>query len=240
MIVRSVDDRLQLITQPDHARLALRIMEGCAPLRARPRADTILFAIREHDNGWTELDAAPMVDSSTGRIADFMTAPVPVRQQVWPRGVGRIQEPWAAALVAQHALTIYDRYRESPEWSAFFATMESMRDDRLREAGGSLDDLVVDYAFVRLGDLISLAFCTGWTDEQRFGEWAVQRFDARLLVTPDAFGGRTIGFEITARELPNRPFTSDADLRDALGAATLTSLRGEICAKRSATSPRKS
>jgi Protein of unknown function (DUF3891) len=231
MIVRSVDGRLQLITQPDHARLALRVMERCVPLRERPRADAILLAIREHDNGWTELDAAPMVDSSTGRIADFITAPVDVRQQVWPRGVGRIQEAWAASLVAEHALTIYDRYRGDPEWSAFFATMESMRDERLCEAGGSLDDLVDDYAFVRLGDLISLAFCTGWTDAQRFGAWTVQRFDARVVVTPDAFGGRTIPFEISARELPDRPFTSDADLRDALRTARVTTVRGELATR---------
>jgi hypothetical protein len=106
--------------------------------------------------------------------------------------------------------------------------MKSMRDERLREADGSLDDLVGDYAFVRLGDLISLAFCTGWTDTQRFGEWAVQRFDARVVVTPVAFGGRTSPFEITARELPKRPFTSDADLRDALRTATMTTVRGEL------------
>lgn len=228
MIVRPVDDRLWLITQPDHARLALRIMEHCAPLRGRVWANSILLAIREHDNGWTELDAEPMVDSSSGRIADFITAPVAVRQQVWPRGVERIQEPWAAALVAQHALTIYERYRTDAEWNAFFATMGSMRDERLCEGGGSLDDLVADYLFVRLGDLISLAFCTGWTDQQRFGEWAVQRFDSTVVVSPDLFGGRTIPFEITARELPNRPFTSDADLRDALRAAKLTILRGQV------------
>lgn len=228
MIVRAVDDHLWLITQPDHARLALRVMRHCAPLLERLRANAILLAIREHDTGWTELDAAPMVDSSTGRIADFITAPVAVRQQVWPRGVERIQEPWAAALVAQHALTIYERYRADAEWSSFFATMESLRDDRLREGGGSLDDLFTDYAFVRLGDLISLAFCAGWTDAQRFGEWTVQRFDSRVAVTPDAFAGTTIPFEITARELPDRPFTSDADLRDALGAAKATFLRGEV------------
>lgn len=228
MIVRPVDDRLWLITQPDHARLALRIMEHCAPLRERLQATAILLAIREHDNGWKELDAAPIVDSSTGRIADFITAPVAVRQQVWPRGVERIQEPWAAALVAQHALTIYERYRADAEWNPFFATMESMRNDRLCESGGSLDDLLADYAFVRLGDLISLAFCTGWTDQQRFGEWTVQRFDSRVVVTPDAFAGKTIPFEITARELPDRPFTSDADLREALGAAKPVLLRGEV------------
>jgi hypothetical protein len=101
-----------------------------------------------------------------------------------------------------------------------------MRDERLQQAGGSLDDLVGDYAFVRLGDLVSLAFCTGWTEEQRFGEWAVQRFDTRIVVTPDAFAARTIPFEITARELPDRPFTSDADLREALRTAPLTFLRG--------------
>lgn len=227
MIVRSVDDRLWLITQPDHARLAHAIMERCAPLQAHPRRDAILHAIREHDNGWAELDAAPLVDDTTGRIADFITAPVHVRQQVWPRGVERIEEPWASALVAEHALTIYDRFRANAEWGAFFARMASMRDERVRASGLSLEALTADYPFVRLGDLISLAFCTGWTDEQRFGDWSVQRSGSRVVVAPDAFEGRTIPFEIAAKDIPDRPYASDGDLRDALRHAKASSLRGE-------------
>jgi hypothetical protein len=236
MIVRSVDDRLWLITQPDHAHLSHAIMERCVPLRTHPRRGAILHAIREHDNGWTELDAAPLVDASTGRIADFITAPVDVRQRVWPRGVERIKDPWAAALVAEHALTIYERFHADPEWESFFATMTALRDERVRACGAPLDDLVSDYPFVRLGDLISLAFCTGWTDEQRFGGWAVQRLGSRVVVTPEAFGAATIPFEVPARDLPNRPFTSDADLREALSQAPRTVLRGEVGARPNAAS----
>jgi Protein of unknown function (DUF3891) len=112
VIVRTVHDGLELITQPDHAHLAGAIMKRCVPLAARPRRDAILLAIREHDNGWIEEDAAPAVNTETGSIFDFVSAPLSVRHAVWPRGVRRLAStPWAAALVAQHAITVYDRFR---------------------------------------------------------------------------------------------------------------------------------
>ena len=114
---------------------------------------------------------------------------------MWPRGIARLaDDPWAAALVAQHAITIYDRFRPESEWRPFFAEMEEARDRMLRADGG-LDDLLADYAFVRLADLISLTFCTGWTDEQRFGEWTVQRLDTRVVVSPNAFTGTGVPIE---------------------------------------------
>jgi hypothetical protein len=229
VIVRTVGDRIQLITQPAHAHLSRRIMEHCVPLATRPRRDSILHAIREHDNGWTEEDAAPRVDRATGQILDFVTASAAVRQTVWPRGVGRLAaDPWAAALVAQHAITVYDRYRSDGDWTAFFGVMEEARASMLRATGLSLDELLPDYAFVRLADLISLAFCTGWTDEHRFGEWAVQRSGSRVVVTPDAFGGVEIPIDISAREVPDQPFRSDEELRDALKTAKTISLRGTV------------
>jgi Protein of unknown function (DUF3891) len=229
VIVRTLGDRLQLITQPDHAQLARRIMEHCVPLAIRPRRDAILHAIAEHDNGWAEEDAALRVNPATGQPFDFVTAPVSVRQIVWPRGLARLAgTPYAAALVAQHAITVYDRFRSEPEWAPFFAGMESARDEMLRASGLGLDDLLDDYVFVRLADLISLTFCTGWTDEQRFAEWAVQQFGTRVVVTPQAFGGAEIPFEIRAREVDDRPFRSDAELREALNHAALAVLRGAV------------
>ena len=100
------------------------------------------------------------------------------------RGAALAHDPWAAALVAQHAITVYDRFRSDSEWASFFAEMETARDAMLRASGLPLDDLLDDYAFVRLADLISLTFCTGWTDEQRFGEWTVNGVGARVVVTP--------------------------------------------------------
>jgi hypothetical protein len=229
VIVRTGRDRIQLITQPDHAHLARRIMDHCVPLAARSRRDAILHAIAEHDNGWAEEDAAPIVNPANGRVVDFVGAPLRVRHAVWPRGVARLaDDPWAAALVAQHALTVYDRFRPDPEWVSFFAEMAAARDGLLRASGLPVDDLLADYAFVRLADLISLTFCTGWTDEQRFAGWKVQRTGTRVAVTPDPFGGAEIPVEISAREIRNEPFRSDAELRDELRQADTITLQGWV------------
>ena len=229
MIVRTVGDRLQLITQPDHARLAGGVMGHCAPLLTRARKDSILLAVAEHDNGWIEEDAAPRVNPATGQVFDFVTAPASVRQGVWPRGVARLSDdPWAAALVAQHSLVIYERYRPDSEWTPFFSEMEAVRDAMLRRGGLPLDDLLSDYVFVRLADLISLTFCTGWTDEQRCGDWRVQRFDTRVIVSPDAFAGSEIPVEIEAREIGNQPLWSDDELRNVLSSARTATLTGSV------------
>jgi uncharacterized protein DUF3891 len=233
VIVRPLPDAVQLITQPDHAHLARAIMEHCVPLAARPRRDAILHAIDEHDNGWAEEDAAPTVDPRTGNVVDFVSAPVHVRHAVWPRAIARLaDDAWAAALVAQHALTVYDRFRSDAEWTSFFAEIETTRGAMLGASALPLNDLLADYAFVRLADLTSLAFCTGSTDEQRFGDWTIQLSGTRVVVTPDAFGAAEIPIEVRARRVRNHPFRSDRELRDALSEAKATTLRGEVAGTR--------
>ena len=173
----------------------------------------------------------PPVDAATGNVADFMTVPLSVRHAVWPRGIARLaDDPWAAALVAQHALTVYDRFRGDGAWRSFFAAMEEARDVSLRASGRPFDDLAEDYPFLRLGDLISLAFCTGSTDVQRFGGWTVQLSGTRVAVTPDPFDGATIPVAISARMIHQHAFGSDAELHDALRHASSTILRGEVAA----------
>jgi hypothetical protein len=229
MIVRTEIDGVLLITQPDHAHLSARIMEHCVPLRASPRRASILRAIAEHDNGWTEEDAAPMIDPTTGRIADFVNIPFHVRHGVWPRGVTRLaDDPWAAALVAQHAITVYDRFRSDEAWTPFFTRMEDMRTEQVEASGLPLDALLADYPYVRLGDLLSLAFCTAWTDEHRIAGWIVRQTDNRVVVTPGAFGGTEVRFEIQAAEIRCLTFQSDADLRAALKSARTVTLTGAV------------
>jgi hypothetical protein len=229
MIVRSGAGVIHLITQPDHAALARRIMDHCAPLAHAPRRESILLAIGEHDNGWRELDAQPTIDAN-GRVVDFVSAPSGAKQAVWPRAVERLRaNPLAAALVAQHAVTVYNRFRPEPDWRTFFPEMEAMRDRLLPNAGMSLEELLRDYAYVRLGDLISLTFCTGWTDDQTYAEWRVRRQDDRVVsVTPHAFDLPEIPFEVPAVELPDRPFSSDAEFREALANGKRVSLSGVL------------
>src|SRR5919204_4119302 len=162
MIVRPAAGSHLLITQPDHAALSARIIRRWIAdgFPTSPRRDVILLAVEQHDNGWQEIDDAPLVDPATGRLLDFMNAPDATRQGIWPRGVERLSHtPYAAALVAQHALHVYDHYRPRRDWAPFFAEMETLRNRHLLAAAPlTMDDLRGDYAFVRLGDLISLAF----------------------------------------------------------------------------------
>lgn len=228
MIVRPTRSRdVHLITQPDHAHLAGRIMRHSPALCAAPRAGEILRAIAEHDNGWAEPDAAPRRDPETGEILDFVNAPVQVRHDVWPRAVGRLSsDAWTAALVAHHAISVYDRYRADPAWGTFFARMREHRDAMLATSGGAFDDLERDYVWVRLGDLVSLTFCTGWTDAQHVAGWTVRLENHRVRVTPDPFDGVEVGFGVGARRLPRRAYPSDAALEHALRDAQAVELRG--------------
>jgi len=229
MIVRTRHDSLQLITQPDHARLAGRVIDRASALTDHPRRQSILRAAYGHDNGWIEPDAAPSVLAGTGRVADFINAPVDLRQGVWPRGVATLSDdPWAAALVAHHAIAVYDRFYSDPGWTSFFQGMRTIRDGLIEDAGGTIDDLALDYWFVRLADLISLSFCMGSTDRFPHGEGSVQFTGTRVAVTPDAFGLVSVSMEIDALVLPRRRFESDADLRAAVAAAGRTTLRGEV------------
>ena len=233
VIVRPAGDRQLLITQSDHARLAGRIMAHCAPLAVNPRRDAILHAISEHDNGWAEEDASPTVDPHTGAVVDFVSAPLEVRHAVWPRGIERLAaDSWAATLVAQHAITVYERFRADRKWDSFFERMERMRDDLLGRSHLPLTQLLEDYVFVRLGDLISLTFCTGWTEEQRFAHWKVKRTENSVLVSPGDFDDPAILMEIQARTVPNRSFPTQAALDDALRNAPVVMLSGEVIAAR--------
>lgn len=231
MIVRPAGPSQLLITQPNHAALAARIMhQWCAGgFPDARRRSSILLAIEEHDNGWREVDTAPVLDAETGRILDFINAPEPIRRAVWPRGVERLAEtPYAAALVAQHAVHIYRRHRGDPPWAPFFSQMEALRDRHLRAAGPlALDDLLRDYAFLRIGDLVSLTFCNGWSEQQLDDVRYAIRFDGtRLTITPDPFDGRQIVIEIAARELANRPFRSRSEAHDAFSSAREVTVTG--------------
>ena len=229
MIVRESHAGLYLITQPDHAALARRIMERWTPLRDAERRASILHAVGEHDNGWREPDDAPTVDPVTGRVYDFITVPAAVRQSVWPRGIARLaSDPWAAALVAHHAITVYDRFRSDAGWTSFFAEITAARDSYVEATNRTLAQLSSDYVYVRLGDLVSLVFCNRWTDLQQFDRWSIQLADDQVRIAPDPFDRQHIVIEVPARAIPAGPFASDAALHDAIHSAPTTLLHGVV------------
>lgn len=230
MIIRRDGEHLVLITQPDHAALAERMItqwrrDGFPSARRR---DIILFAIRHHDDGWLAVDSAPMVDASNREPLDYVHASEQVRRGIWPRGVALLTAtPYAAALVAQHAVHIYDRYRNDPGWRDFFAEMERARDAHLREAAPlTLDELRADYFFVRMADLLSLAFCDAWDEPQRYGAYEVRLNGSRLTIDPDPFDGCEIPLSIAGRQLPAGPLTNGPEAWAAFQRAPQVTVTG--------------
>jgi hypothetical protein len=231
MIVRDGGDHWLLITQPDHARLARQVMDHWPALAVSPRRDEVLLAIGEHDCGWAEADAAPMLDAETGGVVDFVHAPLSVRQAAMPAAVARLGDvPWAAALIAQHGVTVYDRFRPQPEWAAYFAGLEQSRDQRLHETGRAAHLLLEDYAWLRLADLISLTFCAGWETVQRYAHWSVARTGARVLVT-GAEQALRLPLRVEAVRLAKAVYRTDAELRRAWAASPRVVVEGEVVAR---------
>jgi hypothetical protein len=231
MIVRPDGSNLLLIRQPDHAALAGRIMTAWRAdgFPTRATRDRVLDATHRHDIGWEPEDVAPRVDPATGAPYDFINAPLAQRQGLWPRAIDRLtpEDPYVAALVAQHALTVYRRYEHEPDWREFFRTLQERRDDLFAKypAPDGLDFLS-DYTIVGLGDLFSLIFCNGWPEPYLMESYQAILQGDRLTIAPDPFEGASVPLMVEARRVPARPYASDADLRATLADAPTVRLTG--------------
>jgi hypothetical protein len=230
VIIRRESTSLLFIAQQDHAALSAAIMAEWQldGLPHHPHRDRILLATREHDNGWLEEDAMTHVDQD-GEPLDFISVPPTVKQRIWPRAASRVAEldPYAGALVAQHALALHGQQRTEPAWRPFLSQMERLQADLLARcppgASGTLQD---DYRFVQAGDQLSLVFCNGWTAPFPRPGGRILLQGGTLTVTPDPFAGRRVPLTIAARRLPAQTFTSGRDLRAALDAAPVEWIEG--------------
>lgn len=232
MIVRQSDQFLYLITQADHAALAARIMSfwQAGEWPSHPMRSRILHATEQHDCGWREFDAAAAVNPETGMPYDVIGAPLAMRQGAWHRALDQLtpEDPYVAALVAHHAITVYARYTPRPEWRHFFCAMEQQRDALLAGENIGLPTLLEDYAILALGDRWSLMFCYGWLEPNHMHGFQGRLLDGgRLVVTPGPFRDAVVKLEVAARRIPRRFYASDCDLQQELERAPLVVIEGE-------------
>ncbi len=225
MIVVEESDGLVLITQPDHARFAAQLLAlwRTGELRHHPRRELLIAAVREHDNGWREADAAPRIDPATGRPYNFRSLPAEPRREIWQRGVDRFaeQDPYVALMLAEHSWQLHRGRRSGAGWPAYLDELAERRQDLLAATGLDAAELAADYRWLELGDALSLAVCCrsgapvvrdGLTARLRAGE---------LEIDPFPLAGATT-FEIPGRRIPDRPYCGEADLARALGTARWT------------------
>jgi hypothetical protein len=236
VIVRPRPESLLFITQPDHACLAADLVEHVAALAEHPRLDALRLAVREHDNGWRELDRDLVFDASAGQALDFIAVPDAVKHAVWPLAVERLASasPYAAALVAAHAIFVNAGSREKEDWRGFFADQEARRDALLARADAQLDELNQDYRWLAVADLMSLSFCHGWTDTRERFAHAVRCEGDTLIVTPAILPRSPVEVRVRARLVPDRQYRSAADLRAALDRATPEWIGGYACGRNAA------
>lgn len=219
MIVAEEAGRHLLITQPDHARFSAELLSLWRALADHPRRDELLFAVREHDNGWRETDAAPHWDAERGRPHDFITLPRRERIELWQRGTARFagERPYASLLIARHAIRLHQE-RSGEEWLGFRGYLDELYRGLAEETGAPEEQVEADYRWLDLTDLISLAVCNGWSEP--FGRYGFQGQlqGGTLQLDPFPLAGAT-AFRIPCRRIPVRAYRGDADLGGELAAA---------------------
>ena len=123
MIVQDQNSQLILIRQTDHAMLAgfLARHWGNEMFRRPEPFASFCLAASEHDNGWTEWEMRPEVDSVTFAPYNYLSIPTAEHMELYRRGIERVVkvDHYAGLLVSLHCADLYDRSRATlPGFSA--------------------------------------------------------------------------------------------------------------------------
>ena len=234
MIVTPVDDRLRVVTQSDHAHLSAAVLRlwHADDLPDHPRRDDLIFAAREHDNGWREHDTVPGV-ADDGQPIGFRHVSAADRRAIWQRGIlrHRIDRPYAALLILEHACQLLAPARPRPDWQETFRAWDALRDDLLAETGVSPDTLAADYRWVAWTDTVSLALAERWREPMTAGGLTLTPVpmtapDAAdtLALEPFPLRGST-HFTLACRTVDGRAYRSTSDLALALAEARWQEVR---------------
>jgi Protein of unknown function (DUF3891) len=222
MIVFTEQDTWLCITQPDHAAFAAELLSlwRAEGLPDHPRRAELLFAVREHDNGWREADAAPRWNPERQRPHDFLTMPQAARIEVWERGVARFaaSHPYAALLITRHARRLYRDRRGEEEWSALLETLDELERGLAEATGAGEEEIAGDDRLLDRADTLSLAACSRRNDPfERHGVRA-RLAGNTLELAPFPLAGATT-FRIPCRRIAVRDYGGDALLGGELAAA---------------------
>lgn len=238
MLVVDLEDRWRLVTQPDHAHLSGRLaaLWRTDGLPDHPRRDDILFAAREHDNGWREIDAAPRWNARDRRPHDFISLPTEERNDVWRRGVTRYldERPYAARLICRHALTLYEGQRDDPAIEDLMTFLDAREEDLAERTGVPTEDVHRDYAWITATDRFSLAVLLGWSEPRSQSFWdhtleiAVGE-PGTLHLDPFPLAGSTT-FQVPVRHVEKRDYGGDATLSLALATARFETWKVRVAA----------
>jgi len=227
MIVVTEQHTWRFITQPDHAAFAAELLSlwRADGVPDHPRRAELLFAVREHDNGWREEDAAPRWNPERRRPHDFLTMPRPARIEVWERGVSRFagEHPYAALLITRHARRLHRDRSGAEEWQALLETLDELERGLAEATGATEEEIAADDRLLDRADALSLSACSGWMDPFELHGTHARLLEGSLQLDPFPLAGATT-FRIPCRRVAACDYGGDAALGGELAAARWTEL----------------
>ena len=218
MIAARGDSGLTVITQHDHAAMAADLLalwrEG--GIAAHRQREVILWATREHDNGWQESDAAPLVGHG-GNLLGYRSVPASLRREIWLRGCQRYtdNEPLGSWMIIEHGRQLHQSQRDEPAWADFFDALDSLQAE-IGERCPEVDEINGDYDYLRRVDTLSLALCERVRSAELESGFFLQRVDdvdevLTYSLKPFPFAGST-RFRVAARNLSQEKWETSSRL----------------------------
>jgi hypothetical protein len=253
MIRRDDKEGWILINQHDHAELSSKIMKrwGNENFTKPNPYDEIIFAIREHDNGWKEWDSSPEVNHANKYPKNFLEMSPEEQTEIWRRCFKRhsMEHPYASALIALHFGKLNEKSLGKnsnnnypkilhKEIINFVSNMLNVKTSNL-DLASFPNEVEINLRLVQIGDIISLALCHGWllneinyvplNYESSITTLRLKSNDGiNFTITPYPFSTPSIRLQIQGRRLNQKKFSKDSVLRQILPDVKYQTLEFEI------------
>ncbi len=253
MIRRDEKDGWILINQHDHAGLSREIMKywGDKQFSRTNLYNEVLFAIREHDNGWKEWDRSPKANPMNQYPMNFLEMNSSDQSEIWRRCFKRhsVEHPYTSALIALHFGKLNEKSLNKNSNNGVARTLQTeisdFVSDMLKINIPNFDlnslpkDIQVNLRLVQIADIISLTLCHGWyTIEIKDAPLAYDSSVVTLnlksvdgvdyVIAPYPFSESLIRLHVAGRRLNQKKFSNDNELRQVLNEATDETLHFSI------------
>lgn len=259
MIVRQMStDQLLCVHQTSHALMSAEFCRhwGNQDFRTpSPYAETLL-GIAQHDNGWYEWELKPKLRND-GYPMDFLhDFDVLGKLNLWRLGINRAyaQHPYAAILIGQHAVDLYQKYplpaltEDERAHIAEFIADQQMLLELVRDRMGVDERIRVrlsatavesNMRLLQFGDEASLRITIPWVDKGPIRNCPVDgegifreikmTFDGEIITfDPWPFGVSEFEVHMHGRLLNCVTFPSEEDYHTALSEAPFYSQRWRV------------
>ena len=245
MIRRKDDNHWLLIPQVEHARVAgeLAAAWGNEDVEPLPYGDTLLFAVRHHDDGWHEWGLTSPIHPETGYPRDFLEMRMEDSTRLWQKSIDicACEAPEAGVWVSRHFCWLGERALETrkdcvEDLDATRRFLDEQRErqaqwagqcQRVRQDNNLLEELFeTGTQIVRFFDRLSLWLgCVPETEpiEIEMFKTGVFRFTPRspqsITIEPYPFSDDQMELAVPVRRVPARPYASDVEFLEVLSNA---------------------